>query len=244
MSLIPDWWSLNTLRCYPLQFTLSDLVSSVLLDLSLLCIVGIIPPCSFLPLFPWWVGEQSHGRYSETLMQCWYAVTAVEAGRGREPQGWLTETGGENTDQSLTPTWGTLDFRDLSTIVFPPAASLLFLDFFRDILSFVFHLPFCYEGWWGVLFWNLNYGSSIRHIKCLSSNCRLIWLVSEIMSILCITKTFLEWTQPQPDHWVQSSSENVELVVVVAVVFFLSTHTLWRDSQLHKNKTSLRAKSF
>lgn len=72
-----------------------------LLDLSLLCIVGIIPPCSFLPLFPWWVGEQSHGRKSETLMQCWYAVTAVEAGRGREPQGWLTETGGENTDQSL-----------------------------------------------------------------------------------------------------------------------------------------------
>lgn len=139
-------------------------------------------------------------------MQCWYAVTAAEAGRGREPQGWLTETGGENTDQSLSVRLQREAYLTFVTcpIVFPPTLSLFSFDFLSDVYSFIFYLRFCYLGWWGVLFWKTNYGTSIKHKKYLSSNCRLIWLVSEI--IVCITKAFLEWTQPQPDHWVQSSS--------------------------------------
>lgn len=78
-----------------------------------------VPSCL---LFPWWVGEWSHGRYSETLNQRWYAVTAVEAGRGGEPQAWLTQTGEHwPKPERQTPTRSTLDFRDPSTIVFFPS---------------------------------------------------------------------------------------------------------------------------
>lgn len=68
-------------------------------------------PVSFsLFFFVSWVGEQSQGWYSEmlALTQCWYAVTAVEAGRGRsraqrDTRGWLIETGVRTSDQTLTP---------------------------------------------------------------------------------------------------------------------------------------------
>lgn len=99
-SLIPDWWSLNTFKM--LSMTIYCLGSPLFNFPGSLFAVhcwhrsSLFIPASF-PLVSGW----AEPRYSETLTQCWYAVTAVEAGRGREPQGWLTETGGENTDQSL-----------------------------------------------------------------------------------------------------------------------------------------------
>ncbi len=85
---------------------ISGIVSAFLLSFSL----HYLFLCFFLSFFSVsWVGEQSQEWWSEmlALIQCWYAVTAVEAGRGRswtqrETQDWLIETGVRTRDQTLT----------------------------------------------------------------------------------------------------------------------------------------------